>query len=71
VSSGDELDNPVKLLTYRFELYAERILSRNLTLNGSASYWNQDSQGDVEVQSTAQIWRVTVGITWKFDPIPL
>jgi hypothetical protein len=76
---SDNVD-PVETTSYRFELRAERRFGRNLSVDGSASYWHQESnstasalsgggiRGDDEI---TDIWRVVLGITWKFDPIPL
>lgn len=69
--SGDEIDNAIDIVTYRFELTAERRIGRHLRVFGRASYWHQDSQGDLRVERSQDVTRVLLGVDWTFDPIPL
>jgi hypothetical protein len=71
VDSGGKIDNVIEINTYRLELFAERRITRNLRLVGSASYWHQESEGDFRERGEQEIIRVNLGVTWTFDPIPL
>lgn len=71
VVSGDEIDNAIDIVTYRFELVAERRIGRHLRVFGRASYWHQDSQGDLRIERSQDVTRVLLGVDWTFDPIPL
>ncbi|RIL04876.1 MAG: hypothetical protein DCC71_12455 [Proteobacteria bacterium] len=70
ISSGDEIDNPIDVRTFRVELRGTRRISRNLTADASASYYQQKSSSDF-ADAKRNYYRVIVGVTWTFDPIPL
>ena len=70
VTSGDKIDNPIDIKTYRIELRADRRITRNLTANGSASWYQQTSSGQLQ-DNTRTEYRLMVGLTWNFDAIPL
>lgn len=71
IDSGGKIDSAIDITTYRIELVAERRIWRNLRLNGRASYWHQESKGDLQQDRSEDIMRVVFGVTWTFDPIPL
>ena len=71
VDSGQEVSNEIDITTLYFTLTGRRRISRNLSLIGSATYWQQESNGLVLQDTHLQEIEVTVGFTWEFDPIPL
>lgn len=71
VTSGGKFDNAIDIVTYRVELVAERRIGRHLRLTGRASYWQQESKGDLREERKQEIMRVIFGVNWTFDPIPL
>lgn len=70
VDSGQEISNEIDITTLYFTLTGTRRVSRNLSLIGSATYWQQESNGFVQDTQLRDI-EFTVGFTWEFDPIPL
>ena len=47
-----------------------RRISRRLSINGTASYWQQELAGALQETQTQAI-QVSIGFTWNFEPIPL
>jgi hypothetical protein len=70
VSSGDKIDNPIDIRTYRVELRGERRFTKNLSASASAVWYQQTNSGEF-VDNKRTEWRAVLGVTWKFDPIPL
>jgi hypothetical protein len=70
VVSGDKIDNPIDVKTYRVELRADRRIRRNLTAMASGSWYEQTNSGRAASNSRTE-YRVVLGFTWTFDPIPL
>lgn len=71
VSQGDATDNAFTFTTTRVELLGERRISRRLSLDATATWWQQVSSSDFAEGDTIQNFRVVLGFTWNFDPIPL
>jgi len=70
VDTGKSISNAVNLTAIYFTLNGSRRISRRLSLNGGASYWQQDLGGAFQKTRTQEI-QVSIGFTWNFDPIPL
>lgn len=70
VGLGDKLSSQIDLTTAYFGITASRRLSRQLTLIGSATYWQQQT-GGLLTDTTLRDVEFSVGVTWTFDPIPL
>lgn len=70
VVSGEKIDNPIDVRAYRVELRSDYRFSRNLSANGSASWYRQTNSNEFQ-DSNREEFRVVVGMTWTFDPIPL
>jgi hypothetical protein len=70
VDTGKSLSNAVDLTTVYFTLSGSRRISRRLSINGGASYWQQDSGGALQ-NTQSQVIQVSIGFTWNFEPIPL
>jgi hypothetical protein len=60
----------VDLTTIYFTLGGSRRISRRLSINGGASYWQQDAGGALQ-NTQSQVIQVSIGFTWNFEPIPL
>jgi len=71
IRTGKDLSNSISVISWRVELHAERQLSRNLSLQGTASYWRQKVENDLTPSRETETFRFLVGFTWTFDPIPL
>ena len=71
VTTGREQSNAIDITTWRVELRAHRRLSRNLSLDGTASYFDQKNKNSFAFEAEQRTWRVVFGVTWTFDPIPL
>jgi len=70
VISGEKIDNPIDVRSYRVELRSDYRVSRNLSANGLASWYLQTNSSELQ-DGRRQEFRVVVGMTWTFDPIPL
>jgi len=70
LQSGERIDNPIDIRTYRVELLAERRITANLTANASASWYEQTNSGQLQENKRTE-FRVLMGATWTFDAIPL
>jgi hypothetical protein len=68
--SGEKIDNPIDIRTYRVELRGSRRITRNLNAEASMSWYQQTSSSDF-IDSTRSEYRALLGFTWNFDPIPL
>jgi hypothetical protein len=79
VRPGDTLDNVIDVETWRVTLDARRRISKNLTADVSASWFQQTRKRTIRPnlaqefprEDTTQEFRVTIGVTWTFDPIPI
>ena len=71
VSQGDAVDNAFTATTTRIELAGVRRLSRRLSVDGTASWWKQEGSSDFAEDTSRQNYRVVLGFTWTFEPIPL
>lgn len=69
--SFDAEDSEVDIISYNAGLTASHTLSENLTLQATASYWYQTSEGDVAEETDRQSVRFELGFTYSFDPISL
>jgi hypothetical protein len=70
VDTGESITSEVSLTTTYFTLAASRRISRRLTLNGAATYWEQQSGGLLEDSRVRDV-QFSLGFTWNFEPIPL
>ena len=70
-SLGAKLNNPYDVSSYLMELRAERRISRRLAVDASFSWFQQKNNGVAILASNETIYRVVVGFTWNFDPIPM
>jgi hypothetical protein len=70
VGTGGSLKNQVDITTIYFTLSGNRRISRRLSLNAGVSYRQQKVGGLVDDEKVND-FEVTVGFTWKFDPIQL
>lgn len=70
VISGEKIDNPIDVRSYRVELRGDYRVSHNLSANGSASWYRQTNSNEFQ-DSNREEFRVVLGMTWTFDPIPL
>jgi hypothetical protein len=70
VDTGKSVSNAVDLTTIYFTLGGSRQISRRLSINGAASFWQQELGGALQKAQTQAI-QVSIGFTWNFDPIPL
>ncbi|MCX5739693.1 MAG: hypothetical protein NTZ61_14600, partial [Proteobacteria bacterium] len=70
VDTGKSLTNAVDLTTVYFTLSGSRRISRRLSINGGASYWQQQTGGALRNAQT-QATQVSIGFTWNFEPITL
>jgi hypothetical protein len=71
VRTVDLIDDAVDTTSYTFDLRASHNLTRQLRLQGVASYWYQTSGGETGSDTQRQSLRFELGVTWSFDPIPL
>jgi hypothetical protein len=71
VSQGDAIDNAFTATTTRVELFGMRRLSRRLSIDGTATWWQQATSSDFAEGTSIQDYRVVLGFTWNFEPIPL
>ncbi len=71
VSQGDAIDNAFTATTTRLELSGVRRITSRLSIDGTASWWQQVNSSDFAASTTTQNYRVVVGFTWNFEPIPL
>lgn len=70
IISGETIDNPIDVRTYRVELRAERKFTKHLSSTASASWYQQTNSGVISDNARHEI-RFVLGVVWKFDPIPL
>ena len=70
VDTGKSLTNAVDLTTVYFTLGGSRSISRRLSINAGASYWQQQTGGALQ-KTRSQTVQGSIGFTWNFDPIPL
>jgi hypothetical protein len=70
VGTGAKISSDAEVTAYFFRLNAVRRISRHLSLRGGASYWQQETGGLLQTARVPQ-YRVDVGFTWNFEPIPL
>jgi hypothetical protein len=70
VDTGKSVSNAVDFTTIYFTLSGSRRISRRLSINGSAVYWQQELGGAFQ-KTRSQAFQVSIGFTWNFDPIPL
>jgi hypothetical protein len=70
VDTGKSLSNTIDLTTIYFTLTGSRRISRRLSINGAASFWQQELGGALQ-KTRSQVIQVSIGFTWNFDPIPL
>ena len=70
VDTGATIANAVDVDTMFFELSGVRRISRRFSIDGAASYWQQDTSGVLN-ETRTQVIRVDIGFTWNFDAIPL
>ena len=70
VDTGKSLSNTIDLTTIYFTLTGSRRISRRLSINGAASFWQQELGGALQKAQTQAI-QVGIGFTWNFEPIPL
>jgi hypothetical protein len=70
VDTGATIANAVDVDTMYFELSGVRRISRRFSIDGAASYWQQDTSGVLN-ETRTQVIRVDIGFTWNFDAIPL
>jgi hypothetical protein len=68
--AGEKIDNPIDIMTYRVELRADRRITRNLTANASATWYEQTNSGQLQDNRRVE-YRAVLGLTWNFDAIPL
>jgi hypothetical protein len=68
---GEKFDDAIDVSTYLLALYAQRRISRRLSVDGSVSWWQQQNKGQFFAATDVQVYRVVVGFSWHFDPIPL
>ena len=57
--------------TYGAQVTLTRRISRHLSINGTGGWWMQKSLIQNQSQPSIQDVRLTFGLTWSFDPIPL
>lgn len=70
--SQGTIQDAVDAKNYRVELNGSRRLSRRLTLTSNASYTRNVSNGATSlVEQVREDYRVTLGVVWEFDPIPI
>jgi hypothetical protein len=70
-SLGAAAENAYDVSSYLMEVRAERRISRRLILDASFSWFQQQNNGAAIVASNETVYRVVVGFTWNFEPIPL
>lgn len=70
VDTGESIANSIDLTSIYFTLSGSRRISRRLSINGTASYWQQELAGALQKTQTQAI-QVSIGFTWNFEPIPL
>lgn len=70
IDTGKALSNSVDFTTIYLTLSGSRRISRRLSINGSAVYWQQELSGALQT-TRSQAFQVSIGFTWNFEPIPL
>jgi hypothetical protein len=70
VRSGSAISSELELTTTYLTLDFNRRVTNHLTLIGSATYWQQQSDGLLDDTRINDI-QFSLGFTWNFEPIPL
>ncbi|MCL4685368.1 hypothetical protein KJ059_11525 [Myxococcota bacterium] len=69
VRTAGSSDSAFERTTYQLQFRATRRISRRLVANARTSWLRLEQSGDLQVDTTRDIYRLDIGIRWEFDPI--
>ncbi len=62
-------DSAFEQTIYKLQFRAIRRISQRLAVNARASFLRSEQSGDLQSDTTRDIYRLDIGLRWEFDPI--